>query len=260
MNHIVLGTDASGSVGLMLGAVAVAFVALICVAANRLSWHHPRALQQLGERTVGALKLRTLDPLAPRAEYEKRDISPYFWPNGKLPASREWQELAADGFRDFRLCVSGLVQHPVELSLREIQEMGKQQQITLHQCIQGWSGIAEWGGLPMTALIEMVRPQPAAKVVVFHTFGEGLYGGEYYETHSMRNALHPQSLLAYEMNYQPLNAIYGAPLRLRVENQLGYKMAKWIKSIEFVASEKQMGDGFGGKNEDDEYFDLVPNI
>ncbi len=138
--------------------------------------------------------------------------------------------------------------------------MGKRQQITLHQCIQGWSGIAEWGGLPLTELAALVHPQDEAKVVVFHTFGEGLYGGEYYETQSMADALHPQSILAYEMNYGPLSKIYGAPLRLRVENQLGYKMAKWIKSIEFVTSETQVGEGFGGKNEDDEYFDLVPNI
>ncbi len=260
MNHIVFGTDVGGNAGLVVGTIAIVAVALVCGLANRLSWHRPRTLQRLGAHTVGVLKRWTLNPLRPRAEYKKSDISPFFWPNGKLPTSREWQELADDDFRQFRLRVYGLVQNPVELSLQELREMGKRQQITLHQCIQGWSGIAEWGGLPLTELAALVHPQDEAKVVVFHTFGEGLYGGEYYETQSMADALHPQSILAYEMNYGPLSKIYGAPLRLRVENQLGYKMAKWIKSIEFVTSETQVGEGFGGKNEDDEYFDLVPNI
>ena len=98
------------------------------------------------------------------------------------------------------------------------------------------------------------------RFVVFHSFGEGLYGGEYYDCHSMTNVLHPQSLLAYERNGAPLERLYGAPLRLRVENQLGYKMVKWIKSIEFVAGLEHIGKGHGGKNEDDEYYDLIANI
>ncbi|HVE14907.1 MAG TPA: molybdopterin-dependent oxidoreductase, partial [Elusimicrobiota bacterium] len=99
-----------------------------------------------------------------------------------------------------------------------------------------------------------------AKVCVFRSFGEGLYGGEYYDTQRLENVLHSQCLLAYEMNDQPLGELYGAPLRLRVENQLGYKMVKWIRSVEFVASEEEAGKGHGGKNEDDEYFDLIPDI
>ena len=72
--------------------------------------------------------------------------------------------------------------------------------------------------------------------------------------------LKPECLLALEMNGRPLPAVYGAPLRLRVENQLGYKMVKWIERIEFIESEKHIGAGQGGKNEDDQYFDLLPNI
>ena len=257
MNHIVLGTDTSSPAGWLLGLTGT--VAVIG-AAHWVSWHRPRALQLAAAKTVGTLSLRTLDRLEPRAEYTRSDISPHFWPNGKLPTSQEWQGLADADFRDFRLRVSGLVDRPVELSLDEIITLGKQDQITLHHCIQGWSGVAEWGGLPLTTLIELVQPRPEARVMVFHSFGEGLYGGEYYETLSLENARHPQSLLAYEMNGGPLETIYGAPLRLRVENQLGYKMVKWIRSIEFVASETQVGKGFGGKNEDDEYFDLLANI
>jgi DMSO/TMAO reductase YedYZ molybdopterin-dependent catalytic subunit len=97
-------------------------------------------------------------------------------------------------------------------------------------------------------------------VIAFYSFGGSLYGGLYYDTQQIYDAMKPGCLLAFEMNDEPLPAVYGAPLRLRVENQLGYKMVKWIERIEFVESEKLLGEGEGGKNEDDEYFDLLPNI
>jgi len=112
----------------------------------------------------------------------------------------------------------------------------------------------------MKTLIELVRPKPEARVVAFFSFGEALYGGPYYDTQRLENVLKPQAMLASRMNGQRLPQVYGAPLRLRVENQLGYKMVKWIERIEFIPSEKLLGEGEGGKNEDDEYFDLLPNI
>lgn len=112
----------------------------------------------------------------------------------------------------------------------------------------------------MKNLIDLVRPKPSAKAVAFFSFGGSFYGGGYYDTQSLENVLKPECLLALEMNGVPLPAVYGAPLRLRVENQLGYKMVKWIERIEFIESEKQVGKGEGGTNEDDEYFDLLPNI
>jgi DMSO/TMAO reductase YedYZ molybdopterin-dependent catalytic subunit len=96
--------------------------------------------------------------------------------------------------------------------------------------------------------------------VAFFSLGEALYGGAYYDTQRMENVLKPECLLATQMNGQPLPAVYGAPLRPRVENQLGYKMVKWFERLEFIESEKELGEGEGGKNEDDEYFDLLPNI
>ncbi len=137
--------------------------------------------------------------------------------------------------------------------------IGKEQYITMHHCIQGWSGVAEWGGLPLKAIVDLVKPHPTATTVVFYSFGEGLYGGVYYDTHTLDNCLKPGSILAWEMNYEPLSVVYGAPLRLCVENQLGYKMVKWIESIEFVKTPKMVGKGYGGKNEDDEFFDLLAN-
>jgi sulfoxide reductase catalytic subunit YedY len=109
-------------------------------------------------------------------------------------------------------------------------------------------------------LIEIVKPKPEAKVVAFYSYGEALYGGTYYDTQNIEIALKARCMLAYEMNQAPLPEVYGAPLRLRVENQLGYKMVKWIERIEFVETEKTIGKGEGGKNEDDEYFDILPNI
>jgi DMSO/TMAO reductase YedYZ molybdopterin-dependent catalytic subunit len=197
---------------------------------------------------------------APRAEYTVEDISPFMWPNGKLPTSEEWKSLAAGGFEDYRLKVCGLVENPVELSLEELRAMSKRTQITLHHCIQGWSGIAEWGGLPVAEMIKLVLPKPNVRAVVFYSFGEGLEGGQYYDSHMIDNARHPQTLLAYEMNFKPLTDVHGAPLRLRVENQLGFKMVKWIKAIEFVADFKHVYQGEGGYNSDHEFFDTMADI
>jgi DMSO/TMAO reductase YedYZ molybdopterin-dependent catalytic subunit len=156
--------------------------------------------------------------------------------------------------------VGGLVDNPVELSVADIAKLGVAENITMHHCIQGWTGIAKWGGLPMKSLIKLVQPKPNAKVVAFFSFGDSLYGAGYYDTQSLENVLKSGCLLATQMNGEPLTEIYGAPLRLRVENQLGYKMVKWIERIEFIESEKTVGLGEGGRNEDDEYFDLLPNI
>ena len=260
MNHIVMGRDDTQPIGLILGLVGIAAVAAACFAAYWLSWNRPHAVQLVAKHTSGAVLIRWLDPLRPRAEYSREDISAHFWPNGELPASAEWKALEANEFQDYRLRVYGLVENPVELSLDDIRAMSKREQTTMHHCIQGWSGIAEWGGLPFTELIQLVQPSPDAKVVAFYSFGESHSGRQYYDTHTMANLQHPQSLLAYEMNYAALGSVYGAPLRLRVENQLGYKMVKWIQSIEFIASEKDAGEGYGGVKEDEEYFDLIADI
>ena len=260
MNHIVLGTNGQRSLGVILGFVGIAVVVLSWVAAHYISWYFPRALQEAQEFVTYPMQLITLNQLDPRNAYNERDISPFFWPNGKLPVRDDWKRLLDGNFRDFKLRVDGLVEHPVELSLTDIERLGVTRHISLHNCIQGWSGVAQWDGIPMSALVELVHPKPEAKVVAFYSFGESLYGGMYYDTQRLDNVLKPGCLLALQMNGQPLSAVYGAPLRLRVENQLGYKMVKWIERIEFIESVKQVGKGEGGSNEDDEYFDLLPNI
>ena len=260
MNHIVMGTDDTDPRGVMWGLVGIGVVIGSWIVAHYLSWRHPRALQRAVNRVTYAMQLLTLNRLNPHQRYRQGDISPFFWPNGKLPQRVDWNTLAEDGFQKFRLRVGGLVEHPVDISLADLRRLGFVEHITMHHCIQGWTGIAKWGGVPMAELIRLVRPLPAAKVVAFYSFGESLYGGAYYDTQRLDNVLKPACILACEMNGEPLPRVYGAPLRLRVENQLGYKMVKWIERIEFIESEEQIGKGQGGKNEDDEYFDLLPNI
>jgi methionine sulfoxide reductase catalytic subunit len=260
MNHIVLGVDNTSPNGMVLGLIGLALVILSWVVAHYISWYFPRGLQHVSKTLTEPVKLLTLDRLAPQQRYTKDQISPYFWPNGKLPVRDDWKQLASGGFKDYRLRIGGMVENPVELSLDDLRALGEEETITMHHCIQGWSGIAQWNGVPLRKLIEHVRPKPGATTIVFHSFGPAPLGGHYYDTQSLYNAMKPECMLAYGMNGQSLPTTYGAPLRLRVENQLGYKMVKWIERIEFVESEKLIGKGEGGSNEDEEYFDLLPNI
>jgi sulfoxide reductase catalytic subunit YedY len=260
MNHIVLGTDNSRPLGMILGFIGLALVLASWLVAHYISWKSPRLLQHVQKAISQPIRLATLNRLNPRGRYTKEQISPHFWPNGKMPQREDWKRMLADNFCNFKLKVGGLVENPVELSLSEIASLGEDEHITMHHCIQGWSGIAQWNGVPMKKLIDLVRPRPSATAVAFFSFGEALYGGMYYDTQSLENVLKPECLLAWAMNGAPLTPEYGAPLRLRVENQLGYKMVKWIERIEFIESEKMLGKGEGGANEDDEYFDLLPNI
>ena len=260
MNHIVLGSDGSNPLGLYAGLIGIAVVVLLNGFAHYVAWRHPRTVQHASKAIVSPVMRLLLDRTATRAEFGREDVSPFFWCNGSVPTSPEWTALAAGGFKDYRLRVYGLVQVPADLSLADIAARTKQTQITLHHCIQGWSGIAAWGGLPVAELVRLVRPVPAARAIVFHSFGEGAEGGLFYDSLPLENAMHPQCLLAYEMNDQRLNHPHGAPLRLRVENQLGFKMVKWIRAIEFVASVHSVGKGEGGYKEDHEYFGELANI
>ena len=266
MNHIVMGTDSTNPMGLYLGLAGIGVVVLVNVFAHWMAWRHPRAVQHAAKAIVTPVMGLLLDRAAPQAEFGREDISPFFWPNGKVPTCDEWKTLAGSDFQDYRLKVYGLVENPVELSLDDLQTLNKKTQITLHHCIQGWSGIAEWGGLPVAELVKLVRPKPGARAIVFYSFGEGVAlndgnaNGQYYDSLSIENALNLQTLLAYEMNYQPLSQLHGAPLRLRVENQLGFKMVKWIQAIEFVEDVKSIKLGEGGYAEDHEYFGELASI
>ena len=266
MNHIVMGTDSTNPMGLYLGLAGIGVGVLLNAFANWMAWRHPRAVQHAAKAIVTPAMGFLLDRAAPQAEFSREDISPFFWPNGKVPTCDEWKTLAASDFKDYRLRVYGLVENPIELSLDDLRALNKKTQITLHHCIQGWSGVAEWGGLPVAELVNLVRPKPSVRAIVCYSFGEGIVlneggaGGQYYDSLSIENALNLQTLLAYEMNYKPLSQLHGAPLRLRVENQLGFKMVKWIQAIEFVGDVKSIKLGEGGYAEDHEYFGELASI
>ncbi len=254
LNHITLGVNVDNFDGLAIFLFVLLLVVMINAGALWVSWRRTRWLQVLSNLTVGRLMDLLFDRSAPRAEYSEEQISPYFWPNGKVPTSEEWCRLRDRGYRDYRLRVSGLVEHPVELSLGDLRELGHEEHITLHNCIQGWSGIAKWGGTPFRLLMERVKPLSEAEWAMFYSYAEGGEGGPYYDSHSLHDLAFPQSLLASEMNGQPLAEVHGAPLRLRVENQLGFKQVKWIREIEFVRHFSERGGGHGGYNEDHEFY------
>ena len=261
MNHIVLGEDHSGLMGVYLGLVGLGIIAAGNFFANWASWRRSRGVQHFSEAVLNPIFSVLLDRRATRTEYTEADISPYFWINGKRPVSDEWKALIENGgFTRYRLKVYGLVENPVELSLEDIHAMHKKTQITLHHCIQGWSGIAAWGGLPMAELMKLVKPKPEAKVAIFYSFGEGGLGGKYYDSHIIESLWHAQALLAYDMNFEPLTIPHGAPLRLRTENELGFKMVKWIQAIEFVENVKPIYKGEGGYAEDNEFFGSMADI
>ena len=261
LNRIVLGVDNSSSWdGVIIGAVGVLVVITLNVFANRATWRYPSQLLHVYQRTVGPVMGALFDRLTPDHQFLRADISPYFWLNGKMPTSEEFACLHQDDFHDYRLHVYGEVENPVELSLDEIKAMGKHQQITLHNCIQGWSGIAEWGGIQMSTIMTLVRPNPCVKYAIFYSFGEGGGGGPYYDAHEVRELWHPNSILAYEMNDETLSVLHGAPLRLRNESQLGFKMVKWVRAIEFVSDYRRRFAGEGGYNEDHEYFGCKAEI
>lgn len=192
--------------------------------------------------------------------YTKKDISPFFRVNGYPPTSEEYKALQANGFKDWKLKVHGLVEQPLEMSLDDIKALRKQDQITKHNCIQGWTAVAEWGGLPMSDVLQLCRPTKDAKYVMFHSYDIDEEGNAYYSGLRLSDMHDAQTILAYEMNGQTLPVEYGAPLRLRCEKKYGYKMAKYIHSIEFVESFEHIGKGRGGHREDNVFFDWEASI
>jgi thiosulfate reductase cytochrome b subunit len=253
LNHITTGLNTATWTGLWLYVAWMTVVVAAWCAASPLTLRYPRLVQRTGRHLVGGAK-SLLEWSDPRATYTEKDISPYFWPNGTLPTGQVYKDLRDNGFGDYSLRIDGLVENPVTLTYAELKAIPKQDQITQHYCIQGWSGIAKWGGVPMKQIVELVRPLPQAKWVIFYSFAEGAEGGRYYDAHKIGHMQHPLTLLAYEMNGEPLNELHGAPLRLRNERELGFKQVKWIEAIEFVDSFAHLGAGQGGYNEDHEFY------
>ncbi len=204
--------------------------------------------------TLSHAAQRVLSRNAMAREYTEADISPVFRPNGSTdPQSSAYRTLAANGFRDYRLEVGGLVAHPLSLSLDALRALPGRTQITRHDCVEGWSVIGQWTGVQLSRVLDLARPVAAARFVVFRCFDVMDDGNEYYESLGFDDAYHPQTILAWALNGQPVPIPNGAPLRLRVERQLGYKMAKYLRRIELVSTFGDIEGGKGGYWEDQGY-------
>lgn len=195
-----------------------------------------------------AQRLFGANALAP--EFAESDMSPEFRTNGNTqPASADYQKHQAEGFVNWKLMVDGLVMQPKTYSLADLRAMPARTQITQHDCVEGWSAIGKWTGTPLGNLLTDVQLKPEARYLVMHC-ADDFSGTSYYESIDLVDGFHPQTILAYQMNDADLTVGHGAPIRLRVERQLGYKHAKYVMRIEAVSSLAAIGGGRGGFWED----------
>ena len=260
LNHVYAGRNDHSWVGFVWFAASMVVVVVGWVAATPFTIAHPRVVQRVGQAIVGPLQhfFEHVDPKA--GEYTEADISPYFWHNGQYPDSDEYKRLFDSNFVDYRLHIHGLVDNPVDLDLVQLRALPHHEQITQHFCIQGWSGVAKWGGVSMSTILDLVKPDPEAKWVVFYSLGDGADKGTYYDAHPIEHMAHHLTMLAYDMNDQPLSFGHGAPLRLRNEIELGFKQVKWIQGIEFVVHYSEVSGGYGGYDQDHEFFGYRQSI
>jgi DMSO/TMAO reductase YedYZ molybdopterin-dependent catalytic subunit len=220
-----------------------------CDALSETEWF-PRLLAS-GEKLSSVAQHLIAPRRAMAQEFTEADLSPHFRSNGtSMPANPQYLALAAGGFSDYRLAVGGLVEKPASLSLAELRALPSRTQITRQDCVEGWSAIGKWKGARLSALLEAVQPKPEARFVVFHCADRA---NPYYESIDLEDAFHPQTILAYDLNDRTLPMPNGAPVRLRVERQLGYKHAKYVMRIELVESFEKIRGGKGGYWEDQGY-------
>ncbi len=259
--NITLGNpNGNWNLAVAIFSAAIVFIILFNAWVTWYTLRHQRKVQNALDPFINFFT-RLLGRLPSRQRYTKKDISPYFTVNGRPPKDEGWKRLAENNFKDWKLEIGGLVKNKLMLSLDDLRtSFPKNEQITKHNCIQGWSAVAEWGGTLIADLIKRAEPLPNARYIVFRAFDKDDQGREYYSSYTIEEMMMPQSLLAYEMNWQPLPIVHGAPLRVRAESRLGFKMVKYLKSIEFIADRKEAGSGHGGYREDVQFFDSIASI
>lgn len=179
LNHMYGSRDDDGWVGFWIFAVSMVVMIVAWVAATPLTYRFPRRVHKAGYALVGPAQKLFGHIDAKPGQYTEKDISPYFWHNGKYPETEEYKQPQAGGFSDYTLRINGLVENPVELTLKQLRALAHHEQITQHFCIQGWSGVAKWGGVSMSTILELARPKPEAKWVIFYSFALGPDGGIY---------------------------------------------------------------------------------
>jgi DMSO/TMAO reductase YedYZ molybdopterin-dependent catalytic subunit len=186
--------------------------------------------------------------------YSDADIDRDFRVNGlDTPSDATYTSLVHDGFTRYNLIVGGLVDRPRSYTLAALRALPLQTQITRHDCVEGWSAIGKWRGVRLSDVLMAASPQSTARYVIFTCFDRDNEGTRYYESLDIHQAAHPQTLLALDLNDAPLDPDHGAPVRLRVPTQLGYKSAKWVSRIDVAATFAGVGSGNGGYWEDQGY-------
>ena len=188
--------------------------------------------------TYAAQRLLTRHSLA--REFSRSQISAKPFANEVAPLGDEFKRFQQGAFADWRLDVDGLVARPGSFSLAELKSFPRRSHITMIQCEEGWSYIAEWTGVPLSHVLERVGALAQVRYVVYRSFQR-----EWWESIDMADALHPQTLLTYEMNSGELPVGHGGPLRLRVTRQLGYKSVKYVTHLTLTDNLKQFGKGLG---------------
>ena len=216
----------------VLGGMAAATSGLLVAGCDRLNGSDGfRSALRLGEKLNYAAQRLVTDRAALAREFSAADLSPVFRANGNtMPVAPAYQAHVASGFADWRLAVDGLVARPLSLSLAQIRALPARTQITRHDCVEGWSAIGKWTGLPLRLVLQQAGLSNRARFIVFHC-ADSFGAAPYYESIDLIDAFHPQTILAWGMNDQTLLVAHGAPVRLRVERQLGYKQAKYVMRI-----------------------------
>jgi DMSO/TMAO reductase YedYZ molybdopterin-dependent catalytic subunit len=201
----------------------------------------------LGETlTYGSQRLLTRHSLA--REFSRSQISQPPFANELPPFSDAFKRLQADKFADWRLDVNGMVARPTSFSLDQLKSFPSRSQITMLQCEEGWSYIAEWHGVPLSHVLDLVQVDPQAKYVVYFSIDP-----EWWDSIDMADALHPQTFLAYGLNGDELPVGNGGPLRLRVPRQIGYKSVKFITHLTVTDDLKKFGKGLGSASPEGGY-------
>ena len=215
------------------------------VAANRLAKRYGLippdhgVLYGTGESlTYAAQRILTRHSLA--REFPRSQISKPPFANEVAPFGAAFKHLQAGGFADWRLAVDGLVARPASFSIAELKRQPSRSQITHMACEEGWSFIAEWTGVPLAHVLDLVGILPQAKYVVYFSIEP-----DWWDSVDMADALHPQTLVTYGMNDGDLPVGHGGPLRLRVPRQLGYKNVKFITRLTVTDDLKRFGAGLG---------------
>ncbi len=274
--HMMLGKEYEGAlVGQAVTRVIIGVVLVVgfWIAASYISLAKPRESQRILYGMQKPVKKFFLNRMASRQRenqtFTEEDISPFHWINTRPPdesQSPEWLELKENNFRDYRLEVGGLVAEPRTFSVADLQAIQAQDQITLHTCMQGWTGIAKWSGVRLRDVLALMEPLEDANYVMIESYGLAQYMHDgrplepYYTVLTKTMMEEDETILAWSMNSEPLPDMFGAPLRLRTESMHGYKMVKWVKSVSWIKDYKEIGDGMGGTREDSGYQDMSATI